>query len=823
MAGSSTPGSYISLDTQGVSSWSASVTDGTFSTTFYFEGSIDSTDGLDGNWVGLFGRLLGNSGNENHQSTTLSNQLFEGTCGGLKFIRIRAVGGSLTAPPTISIRAGTVATISIGTPLPTGANIIGVVNVGTTGGLALDSTLTGGDLKMQVTDGTGHFLPTGDSSVRSIHTTLDNLSVAVTGTFFQATQPISGTVTANAGTGPFPVAGTAASGSADSGNPIKTGGIFNTTQPIVTNGQRVDNQSTARGAQIVATGVDVFNVTVNAALPAGSNVIGHVVTDSGSTTVVTGTVAVTQSGNWSVRNQDGSGNAITSTGNALDINIKTSSITLPVSLTSTTVTGTVAVTQSGAWTTVVTQPTGTNLHAVLDSGTLTTITNAVTVAQATAANLNATVVGTGTFAVQAAQSGAWTVTANIGTTNGLALDASVTSLQVTQGSTTSGQKGGLTLGAVTTAAPSYTTAQSSPLSLTPAGALRVDGSGATQPVSGTITANAGTGNFTVVQATGTNLHAVIDSGTITAVTAITNALPAGANVIGHVITDTGSTTAVTGTVTVAGTVTANAGTGNFTVVQATAANLNATVVGTGTFAVQAAQSGNWTTRFVGNAGASVDGVITAATAPANMVVGGGVFNSTPLALATGQSAAVALDTAGRQYIATPQKATYRAATAALFAAPAATTIFFIITGSGTKTIRVQRISVAGLTSGTLGVDRVQCAKYSTAPATGTAVALTQVPLDSNFAAGSATLCQVYTAAPGTAPTKIGDIGSMTMLAKSTTIVDGAEFLSITWDFRSVGDTSPVVLRGNTQGVGLYFNVAPAATANCQVEVEWTEE
>lgn len=39
-------------------------------------------------------------------------------------------------------------------------------------------------------------------------------------------------------------------------------------------------------------------------------------------------------------------------------------------------------------------------------------------------------------------------------------------------------------------------------------------------------------------------------GTVTALTGITNALPAGSNVIGHVITDTGSTTAVTGTVAV---------------------------------------------------------------------------------------------------------------------------------------------------------------------------------------------------------------------------------------------------------------------------------
>ena len=59
-----------------------------------------------------------------------------------------------------------------------------------------------------------------------------------------------------------------------------------------------------------------------------------------------------------------------------------------------------------------------------------------------------------------------------------------------------------------------------------------------------------TGTVTVTQATGTNLHAVIDSGTITtvstvtAVTAITNALPAGTNVIGHVIVDSGTITTV---------------------------------------------------------------------------------------------------------------------------------------------------------------------------------------------------------------------------------------------------------------------------------------
>jgi hypothetical protein len=56
-------------------------------------------------------------------------------------------------------------------------------------------------------------------------------------------------------------------------------------------------------------------------------------------------------------------------------------------------------------------------------------------------------------------------------------------------------------GSVTTSAPSYTTGQMNALSLTTSGALRIDGYGTTQQIAGTVTANAGTGNFSVV---GTN-------------------------------------------------------------------------------------------------------------------------------------------------------------------------------------------------------------------------------------------------------------------------------------------------------------------------------
>lgn len=54
---------------------------------------------------------------------------------------------------------------------------------------------------------------------------------------------------------------------------------------------------------------------------------------------------------------------------------------------------------------------------------------------------------------------------------------------VAQGSTTAAELGELVQGAVTTASPTYTTATTNPLSLTTAGALRVDGSAVTQPIS----------------------------------------------------------------------------------------------------------------------------------------------------------------------------------------------------------------------------------------------------------------------------------------------------------------------------------------------------
>lgn len=109
-------------------------------------------------------------------------------------------------------------------------------------------------------------------------------------------------------------------------------------------------------------------------------------------------------------------------------------------------------------------PTGASTSALQTTGnlTLTTISGQLptSLGQNTMANSLAVVIASNQSAI--------TITGNIG---------------VAQGSTTSGELGPLSQGAVTTAAPTYTTATTNPLSLTIAGALRVDGSAVTQPIS----------------------------------------------------------------------------------------------------------------------------------------------------------------------------------------------------------------------------------------------------------------------------------------------------------------------------------------------------
>lgn len=209
-------------------------------------------------------------------------------------------------------------------------------------------------------------------------------AIPVTGTFFQATQPISGSVSVS---------------------------NFPSTQAIS------------------------GSISLSSALPAGTNVIGHVITDTGSTVSVSNFPA-----------------------------------TQPVS-------GSVSVSNFPA-----TQPV---------SGTVTA---------------NA---GTGTFTVSG------TVTSNIGTTGGLALDTSIAKLTITQSTALGTNTLAMVGGSVTTAAPTYVTGNINPLSLTVAGALRVDGSAVSQTVVGNVAAgSAVSGNpVQVAGSDGTSVRRILTTAT----------------------------------------------------------------------------------------------------------------------------------------------------------------------------------------------------------------------------------------------------------------------------------------------------------------------
>jgi hypothetical protein len=287
-----------------------------------------------------------------------------------------------------------------------------------------------------------------------------------------------------------------------------------------------------------------------------------------------------------------------------------------------------------------TDPTGTTTQPISGS---------VTVTQGTAANLNATVTGT----VTANQGGTWNIT-NISGTVSLPTGAATSANQPTAaalGSTTSGQTGTLSLGAVTTAAPTYVTAQTNALSLTTAGALRVDNSGVTQPVSGTVTANQG-GTWNINNISGT---VSLPTGASTAANQPTNVAIASttAGQTGHLAMGSVTTAAPTYTtgqsdplsLTTAGALRVD-GSSVTQPVSGTFWQATQPVSIAATVNVSAAQSGNWTSRVVGNAGAIMDFAGQNVAAPANSLLVGGEFNTTPTTITSGNASPLQLDSAG---------------------------------------------------------------------------------------------------------------------------------------------------------------------------------
>lgn len=385
------------------------------------------------------------------------------TLAALESIAVVDGGGSLTVDGPLTdtqLRAtavpvsGTVAVTGAGTQYAEdsphanadlGTMVLGVrkdtraSNVGTDGDYAPFQVNASGDVRVDasavavpVTDNGGSLTVDGTVSISGTIPTSGGLtdaelratpvpvadgggSLTVDGTFWQATQPVSGTVTANAGTGPWPVTDNGGNLSIDDGgNSITVDGTVAATQSGAWNVTNVSGTvSLPTGASTLAEqqtqttslqliddivrsedeasgdghkGAVVLGVrkatpantsgtdgdyealqlsagrlwasaTIDAALPAGTNAIGKLAANDG---VDVGDVTINNASGASAVNVQDGGNSIT-----------------------------------------VDQATGTNLHTVVDSGTITTVSTVTAVTGIT----NALPAGTNAIGKLAANDG----------------------------------------------------------------------------------------------------------------------------------------------------------------------------------------------------------------------------------------------------------------------------------------------------------------------------------------------------------------------------------------------------------------------------------
>lgn len=391
---------------------------------------------------------------------------------------LASIDAKLTNPLPVSGNLGRTWVLDSSTDSVSISNFPGslIVTQGTTpwivDGSAYTQPISAVSLPLPTGASTSALQVAGNLSLASIDSKLTS-PLTVTVNNFPATQPVSGTVTALQGTTPW----------------VTDGSGF--TQPISASSLPLP---TGAATSALQTAGNLSLASIDAKLTNPLPVSGSLgrtwtlssATDSVSVSAITGSVTVSQGTTpWIV---DGSAytqpvsalslplptgaatSALQTAGNASLVSID-SKLTSPL-----TITGTVAATQSGAWST----------------GRTWTLSSGTDSISAAISNFPATVAVTQSTSPWVVSG---TVTANAGTnlnTSLLALDTSVNGILLGQNSVTAAQTGPLVQGAVTAAAPSYTTARTSPLSLTTAGGLRVDGSGSTQPISGTVTANQGT-------------------------------------------------------------------------------------------------------------------------------------------------------------------------------------------------------------------------------------------------------------------------------------------------------------------------------------------
>lgn len=191
-----------------------------------------------------------------------------------------------------------------------------------------------------------------------------------------------------------------------------------------------------------------------------------------------------------------------------------------------------------------------------------------------------------------------------------------------------------------------------------------------------------------------------------------------------------------------------------------------------------------------------------------------VWNTNAASLATRASQGATGTTAWLVETRANTLATYGAGSVGLATATAATDVF-TITGSATKTVKITYIEISGTSTLGASVD-IELIKRSSADSGGTSTSVVVVPVDSNSAAGTATVLR-YTANP-TLGTNLRSVRA----ARYAFPTAGSANQSLIWNFGGL-PSEPPTLRGTSQQFAINFNATTVGGASISIAVEWTEE
>ena len=158
------------------------------------------------------------------------------------------------------------------------------------------------------------------------------------------------------------------------------------------------------------------------------------------------------------------------------------------------------------------------------------------------------------------------------------------------------------------------------------------------------------------------------------------------------------------------------------------------------------------------------------------------------------------------------RVTYRASSGSFTPAASATDIFTIV-GVASKTIMITKI-IFSATQTAGSTFNVALIKRSTANTSGTATAMTAVPLDASDAAAGSTV-QYYTANP-TLGTTIGSVETEPIFC-STTATQPEKY-----EFDFGLKSKPIILNSASQALSLNFGGVTMTGGACFVTIEWTE-